>query len=449
MIYDISPVNKYNGNNSSTQFDFDFYIENASQLNVFHYDSQDNKTQLEYNVDYSIHETGNSEGSYITFPITGSEYSVLSDTEKISLELTLPISQETQYNNSSLLNLESLEYSFDYLTRICQIQARQLNRAIKVQETSSIDTDELALDLITVADISNDISTVAGISSNVTAVKNNATSITTVAGSISNVNAVGSSISNVNSVAGDLTNIDTVAGDISDVSTVASDITKVSAVADDLTNIDAVADDLTNIDTVAGDISDISTVASNISDIQSASTNAGLAKQYAVGLPSEPAEGSAKYWAQQASTGQIQSDWSQADNTKKDYIKNKPTTLSSFTDNLCSSPTHTHSQYEVISKAVNTLDTSGTVTLTDNSINTITPTGAVTFSLPSISDNTVFHQILVQVNLSTVYTLTLGTSYYFNKTAPDMSSAGVYNLIYEYDKANQYWVVGCIEKGTA
>lgn len=48
---------------------------------------------------------------------------------------------------------------------------------------------------------------------------------------------------------------------------------------------------------------------------------------------------------------QIQSDWSQSDNSKKDYIKNKPTiptvptNLSSFTDDLGSSPTHTHSQY--------------------------------------------------------------------------------------------------------
>jgi hypothetical protein len=28
-----------------------------------------------------------------------------------------------------------------------------------------------------------------------------------------------------------------------------------------------------------------------------------------------------------------------------------------------------------------------------------------------------------------------------------MSNVGVYNLIYEYDKANQYWVVGAVAKG--
>lgn len=107
---------------------------------------------------------------------------------------------------------------------------------------------------------------------------------------------------------------------------------------------------------------------------------------------------------------------------------------------------------EAIAKAINTLSTSGTIALTDNSINSITPSAAVTFTLPTVTDNTVFHQILVQVNLSTVYSIDLGlgaTPHYFNKTAPDMSNVGVYNLYFEYDKANQYWVCGCIEKGAA
>lgn len=98
---------------------------------------------------------------------------------------------------------------------------------------------------------------------------------------------------------------------------------------------------------------------------------------------------------------------------------------------------------------MNTLSTSGTVTLTDNSVNQITPSAAVTFSLPTVTDATIFHQILVQVNMSTVKTITLGTAYYFNKTAPSMSTVGQYNLIYEYDNANSRWVVGCVAKGTA
>lgn len=98
-------------------------------------------------------------------------------------------------------------------------------------------------------------------------------------------------------------------------------------------------------------------------------------------------------------------------------------------------------------RTINVLSTSGTVALTDNSINCIEPTGDVTFTLPTITDNTVFHQILIELNLSTVYTITLGTSKYFNNTAPTISTTGMYNLIYEYDKNTQNWVVGCLPKG--
>lgn len=90
---------------------------------------------------------------------------------------------------------------------------------------------------------------------------------------------------------------------------------------------------------------------------------------------------------------------------------------------------------------------SGTsITLTDNSVNTLTPTGNTTFTLPTVSDTTTFHQILVQLNLSTVYTIDLGTTTYFGGTTPDLSATGNYNLIYEYDNALSTWVVGAVSK---
>lgn len=104
--------------------------------------------------------------------------------------------------------------------------------------------------------------------------------------------------------------------------------------------------------------------------------------------------------------------------------------------------------YELKNKTINTPSTSGTIELTDNSINSITPSGNITFTLPTIADNTVFHEIMVQINLSTVYTIDVGTTYYFNKTAPDLSTAGTYNLYYEYDKATQQWYCGALSKGT-
>ena len=143
MIYDVLPVNNYLGNGSSTNFDFNFFIEDGTQLKVYHYNNNSLKTELVENVDYSVNEYKNENGSYITFPLDGSAYSVLQSDERISLELTLPILQDTQYNNSSLLNLKTLEYSLDYLTRLIQIFARKVELCVKVEEGSDNTPEEL------------------------------------------------------------------------------------------------------------------------------------------------------------------------------------------------------------------------------------------------------------------------------------------------------------------
>ena len=97
----------------------------------------------------------------------------------------------------------------------------------------------------------------------------------------------------------------------------------------------------------------------------------------------------------------------------------------------------------------NSLTSSGTILLTNNTFNVIQPSGAVTFSLPTVSSSVqTISQILVQVKLSTVYSINVGTTYYFNKKAPNMSTTGWYNLVYEYDKQNGVWVCGCMKKGT-
>ena len=94
---------------------------------------------------------------------------------------------------------------------------------------------------------------------------------------------------------------------------------------------------------------------------------------------------------------------------------------------------------------VNVLSSSGTINLSDNSVNRITPSGTVTFSLPTVTDHTKFHQILIQINLNDTYTINLGTTYYFNKAVPDFTETGYYNLIYEHDGTR--WVCGSIVKG--
>jgi len=106
--------------------------------------------------------------------------------------------------------------------------------------------------------------------------------------------------------------------------------------------------------------------------------------------------------------------------------------------------------YQLIAQDMKSLSSIGnTLSLSDNTIYKVTANGATTFSLPTITDLTKFHQIFIELNMSSVYTITLGTTYYFNKTAPDLSSAGTYNLYYEYDNTESHWVVGAIPKGSA
>lgn len=94
--------------------------------------------------------------------------------------------------------------------------------------------------------------------------------------------------------------------------------------------------------------------------------------------------------------------------------------------------------------------TLGTINLTDNAVNKITLTGSALLQTPSVSDNTIYHQILVQVYKSNSnYAITFSATKYFGTTtAPDTSAAGYYNIYFEYDAVRNIWYVGAIKKST-
>lgn len=148
-IPEIEPVKNHYGNNSATSFDFDFYIEKSSQLKVQHTDLNGILTTLKENVDYSIHEIGNENGSYITFPIQGSTYSALAwDTstdkkELLTISLNLPLKQEFEFDTSGDLDKHQLEKALDYQMRVDQILNRKINRAVLVPEGSELTPTEL------------------------------------------------------------------------------------------------------------------------------------------------------------------------------------------------------------------------------------------------------------------------------------------------------------------
>lgn len=148
-IPETEPVRNHYGNNSATSFDFDFYIEKSSQLKVQHTDLNGLLTTLKENVDYSIHEIGNENGSYITFPISGSTYDILKwDTvndkkELLTISLNIPLKQEFEFDISGDLDKHQLEKAFDYQMRVDQILNRKINRAVLVPEGSELTPTEL------------------------------------------------------------------------------------------------------------------------------------------------------------------------------------------------------------------------------------------------------------------------------------------------------------------
>lgn len=148
-IPETEPVKNHYGNNSATSFDFDFYIEKSSQLKVQHTDLNGALTTLKENVDYSIHEIGNENGSYITFPISGSTYDILKwDTvndkkELLTISLNIPLKQEFEFDISGDLDKHQLEKAFDYQMRVDQILNRKINRAVLVPEGSELTPTEL------------------------------------------------------------------------------------------------------------------------------------------------------------------------------------------------------------------------------------------------------------------------------------------------------------------
>ncbi len=146
-VSSIVPVNNHKGNSSNKQFDFDFLIENENELVVSYTNSNGVIKELEEGIDYSIHQIGNKNGSYIIFPLETSEYGVLKEDEQLTLSLSLTIKQESEFKNSSYFNFEILEWTFDYIVRILQIIDRKISRCLKVNEGSDANPDNLMTEI--------------------------------------------------------------------------------------------------------------------------------------------------------------------------------------------------------------------------------------------------------------------------------------------------------------
>jgi len=248
--------------------------------------------------DYTM--TINASTKYATITLNNN----LTNGFKVVILRSTAITQGVDYVEGDPFLAETHEGALDRLTIIATQLQEQLDRSVKVVETSTttgIKIEELEADKIlvvnsaadgltmgptlaevdTVADAIADVQTVATNIASVTTVAsdlNEAVSeINTVAVNITNVNNVGTYISNVNTVATDIANINTVASDlneaVSEINTVGTNIANVNTVGTDITNVNTVASGISNVNTVATNIANVNTAATNIASINTNTTN--------------------------------------------------------------------------------------------------------------------------------------------------------------------------------
>lgn len=87
--------------------------------------------------------------------------------------------------------------------------------------------------------------------------------------------------------------------------------------------------------------------------------------------------------------------------------------------------------YELKSKPLNTLATSGTISPDTNTRNVVAPTGAITLSLPATPDTTIVNDIELQVNQTSTVGFNFGSVLWGDDGAPDMS-VGIWDIIFTY-----------------
>lgn len=152
---DIAPFNKYIGNGATTQFSVGFPYISADFVHV--YIKRTDSDQEE--VDASDWEWVND--TTIRFPATGSSEAVLADGEVLVVQRETPTENEFTFANQKRLFPEDVMKADDLDMQILQEQARELNRAVKVEPTSSVDPDELVNEVERMYQSIDNIDTVA------------------------------------------------------------------------------------------------------------------------------------------------------------------------------------------------------------------------------------------------------------------------------------------------
>lgn len=130
---------KYNCDGATVDFVFNFPITAKSDLTVIHVDSAGTETTLALTTNYTISAgpwtSGGTVTTLVTYPAT----------DDILIKRILPLTQDTDYVSNDPFPAETHEAALDKLTMIDQQIQEDLDRSIKLQESSTV-TDVTIVD---------------------------------------------------------------------------------------------------------------------------------------------------------------------------------------------------------------------------------------------------------------------------------------------------------------
>lgn len=266
------PVTKsgpYDGNGVTSVFDYDFQIQDETELLVVRQNADLSEDTLTLTTDYTVAGVGADAGGQVTLvaPATA-----LPTGTKLVLQYGGDYNQSADYSSQGGINLAELEAALDKLTMHLRSLKEMVDRSVKIDAFGDVDLVTLQANIKALALIETEITTVAGISAAVSAVAAVDTDVTAVAAIAANVTAVAGIVADVTAVAG-------VAADVSAVAAVDAAVAAVATITAEVATVAGVSAD---VSTVAG----ISAAVSNLSGISADVTR--VADMYQGALAADP-----------------------------------------------------------------------------------------------------------------------------------------------------------------
>lgn len=132
-----SSVSQHTGNGVADTFDYEFKINDESDLLVTTTDTDGNDTVLTLTTDYTVSGVGDDAGGSVTL-VAGA----LTEDYGITIEDNVPLSQLTPFGNQAAFYGSLHESALDKLTRLVRRVFNQLNTSLKIPSTvQGVSTD--------------------------------------------------------------------------------------------------------------------------------------------------------------------------------------------------------------------------------------------------------------------------------------------------------------------